>query len=93
MLLILILSSGWATSFSNSIMVAAGKHYVSFEDRNGPAHGFLHGVMRPGEAMQNAIGYIPCNQSSSIILLNEKELFDVTTVSIIACSVDMMGIA
>ena len=92
MLLILILSSGWATSFSNSIMVA-GKHYGSFEERNGPAHGFLFGVMRPGEAMQNAIGYIPCNQSSSIILLNEKELFDVTTVSIIACSVDMMGIA
>ena len=36
MLLILILSSGWATSFSNSIMVA-GKHYVSFEgEQSGP---------------------------------------------------------
>ena len=42
----------WSTAFSNNIMMA-GKHYASFEVCNhGP--GFLLGVMRPGEAMQNA---------------------------------------
>ena len=48
----------WATAFSNNIMMA-GKHYVSFEVCD--AHAYLSmgfclsiGVMRPGEAMQNA---------------------------------------
>ena len=45
----------WSTAFSNNIMMA-GKHYVSFEASRSlqrTPH-FLAGVMRPGEAMQNA---------------------------------------
>ena len=40
----------WATAFSNNIMMA-GKHYVSFQ---ADCKGMLLGVMRPGEATQNA---------------------------------------
>ena len=44
-----------ATAFSNNIMMA-GKHYVSFETcfTNNHGGGLSIGVMRPGEAMQNA---------------------------------------
>ena len=48
------ISGSWATAFSNNIMMA-GRHNASFEC-NGPAYGFLLGVMRPGEAMQSAQG-------------------------------------
>ena len=44
-------TSGWATAFSNNIMMA-GKHYVSFQTDSGTD--LLLGVMRPGEAMQSA---------------------------------------
>ena len=43
----------WATAFSNNIMMA-GKHYASYEVRDGS--GLLLGVMRPGEAVQSAMG-------------------------------------
>ena len=46
--------TGWATAFSNNIMMA-GKHYVSFEVHHHRTGLFL-GVIRPGEAMQNAKG-------------------------------------
>ena len=47
--------SGWATAFSNNIMMA-GKHYVSFEVCQGAGGFMVLGVMRPGEAMQSASG-------------------------------------
>ena len=49
-----ILSSDWATAFSNNIMMA-GKHYASFKVCSSRIR-FLVGVMRPGEAMQSASG-------------------------------------
>ena len=48
-----ILSSDWATAFSNNIMMA-GKHYASFEVCSSSRISLLVGVMRPGEAMQRA---------------------------------------
>ena len=54
----------------------AGKHYVSYE-----AHqetGLMLGVMRPGEAMQSASSSVPWNQSSSYILLDLNEVFNIT---------------
>jgi len=50
----------WYTAFSNNIM-RAGKHYASFvngNDRNSAAIiGLMMGVIRPGQANQNATGY------------------------------------
>ena len=43
----------WSTAISNNIMMA-GKHYASFETNQ--ETGLMAGVMRPGEAMQNAQG-------------------------------------
>ena len=56
-----VCKGGWVTAFSNNIMMT-GKHYVSFETCN-PTRWLLLGmtrfplwvgVIRPGEAMQNA---------------------------------------
>ena len=54
-------TSGWATAFSNNIMMT-GKHYASFEACKGA--GLYAGVMRPGETMQSAKGvYSPLSRS------------------------------
>ena len=45
-------AGGWATAFSNNIMMA-GKHYASFELCDSRSF-LLAGVMRPGEAMGRA---------------------------------------
>ena len=52
-------ASGWATAFSNNIMMA-GKHYASFEASHGTD--LLLGVIRPGEATQTA-KYSPLSPS------------------------------
>ena len=45
----------WGTAFSNNIL-RAGKHYVSFEMSMESSASFLLGVMRPGQANENANG-------------------------------------
>ena len=48
-------STGWSTAISNNIL-SAGKHYVTFQSYiEGPGYAML-GVMRPGQADQNARG-------------------------------------
>ena len=69
----------------------AGKHYVSYE-----AHqetGLMLGVMRPGEAMQSASSSVPWNQSSSYILLDLNEVFNITILSAAVCTAHLAGIA
>ena len=48
-------SMGWETAFSNNIL-RAGKHYVSFTPLV-DSKSLMMGVMRPGQANQNARGY------------------------------------
>jgi len=45
----------WGTAFSNNIL-RAGKHYVTFEITMGNSGSFWLGVMRPGQANENANG-------------------------------------
>ena len=45
----------WGTAFSNNIL-RAGKHYVTFELTIGNYGTFWLGVMRPGQANENASG-------------------------------------
>jgi len=48
-------TNAWGTTFSNNIM-RAGKHYVTFEVYQRHQSEFLAGIMRPGQANQNAHG-------------------------------------
>ena len=50
--------SDWGTVFSNNIL-RAGKHYVSFVFNNMSDSNFFVGVMRPGQANENAVGAAP----------------------------------
>ena len=51
------------------------------------------GVMRPGEAMQSASSSVPWNQSSSYILLDLNEVFNITILSAAVCTAHLAGIA